>query len=73
MRDLRPSTKRKGTAKAHQDVNRNLIPFRASLLRGEFYKAVEDRISHFMELADIRGALATGPGWNSTGRSPATS
>ncbi len=49
----------KARRKAHQDVNRNLIPFRASLLRAaKFSKAVEDRISHFMELADIRGALA---------------
>lgn len=49
----------KARKKVDKDVNRSLIPFKASVLRAaKFSHAVEDRIGHFMELSDIRGALA---------------
>jgi hypothetical protein len=45
--------------KVDKDLNRSLIPFKASVLRApKFSQAVQDNISRFTELADIRGVLA---------------
>jgi hypothetical protein len=46
-------------AKTDKDLNRNLLPFKASMLMAaRFCQAVEDHIGLFTELADLRGIVA---------------
>jgi hypothetical protein len=54
--------------KVDKDVNRSLIAFNPTLIRAaKFSQAVEDNMGRFMELANIRGALAHRTVWELNG------